>query len=155
MLLVASCDGMTAIRASSNLSTKIAVIVAGDRNKPEIAKSFGFTSPAMHVCTCFTNGHPPKRYCLRWSCPCWPNAQWYNFFLPEPSSSQPLQMMGGEGKGIGPQGVNSRPAIGPGKSEIPPSQYNLDTPTMLGGGNCKYTRVHCMQQALCKAEPGH
>ena len=75
------------------------------------------------------------------------------FFLPEPSSSQPLQMMGGEGKGIGPQGVNSRPAIGPGQSEIPPSQYNLETPTMVGGGNCKYTRVHCMQQALRKAEP--
>ena len=50
-MLVASCDSMTAIKTSSNLSTKIAVIVARDRNKPEIAKSFGFTSPAMHVCT--------------------------------------------------------------------------------------------------------
>ena len=41
---------MTAVKALSNLSTKIEVIEAGDsQNKPEIAKSFGFTSSAS-VC---------------------------------------------------------------------------------------------------------
>ena len=52
------------------------------------------------------------------------------FFLPEPSSSQPFQAMGGGG----PQGVSSRPpAIGPGQLKISPSQYNLDTPTLPQG----------------------
>ena len=59
------------------------------------------------------------------------------FFLPEPSWSQSLQTTGGGGKRwVEPQGVNSRPPmIGSSQLGIPPSLYNLDTPTFPGGNS--------------------
>ena len=70
------------------------------------------------------------------------------FFLPEPNCSQSLQTTGGGGEGwVGPQGVNSRPPmIGSNQLGISPFQYNLNTPTLQGGGNSKQNIVGASTQ---------